>query len=220
MEKNHNFSEAASGAQSTQAQEPVKAVENNNNPFGVEEVDLELYIAHPDEEVPALYVGTYGAYAAGSLRGAWVSLEACADYEEFMMVCRWIHRFEADPEYMFQDFMGFPGQFYREGSFSEQDFDNAREFAELDEDEQEAFEAFLECKYGRYTDCGSLFSEFRDAYCGKFDSEEEYAEQLAEDCGYFAEMPSYLRNYFDIKAFARDVFMDGLTYWNGYVFRD
>ena len=61
MEKNHNFSEAASGAQSTRAQEPVKAVENNNNPFGVEEVDLEQYIAHPDEEVAAIYVGSYRA---------------------------------------------------------------------------------------------------------------------------------------------------------------
>ena len=40
MEKNHNFSEVASVAQSTQAQEPVKAVEDINNPFGVEEVDL------------------------------------------------------------------------------------------------------------------------------------------------------------------------------------
>ena len=175
MEKNHNFSEAASGAQSTQAQEPVKAVENNNNPFGVEEVDLEQYIAH-DDEVPALYVGSYGAYASGSLRGAWVSLEACADYEEFMMVCRWIHRFEADPEYMFQDYMGFPGQFYSESSFTEQDFDNAREFGELDEDEQEAFEAFLECKYGSHVDSNRVFDEFRDAYCGKWSSEEEYAE--------------------------------------------
>lgn len=220
MEKNHIFSEVASGAQSTQAQEPVKAVENINNPYGVEEVDLEQFIAHPDEEVPAIYVGSYGAYASGSLRGAWVSIEACADYEEFMMVCRWIHRFEQDPEYMFQDYMGFPGQFYREGSFTEQDFDNVREFAELDEDEQEAFEAFLDCKYGSYTDGDNLFYEFRDAYCGKFDSEEDYAEQLAEDCGYYAEMPSYLRNYFDIKAFARDIFLDGFTFWNGYVFRD
>ena len=219
MEKNHNFSEVASGAQSTPAQEPVKAVEDINNPFGVEEVDLEQYIAH-DEGVPALYVGTYGAYASGSLRGAWVSLEACADYEEFMMVCRWIHRLEEDPEYMFQDYMGFPGQFYREGSFTEQDFDNAREFAEFDEDEQEAFEAFLECKCGSHVDSDRVFDEFRDAYCGKWSSEEDYAEQLAEDCGYFAEMPSHLRNYFDIKAFARDLFMDGFTYWNGYVFRD
>lgn len=215
MEKNHNFS-AASGAQSTQSQE----FENINNPFGVEEVDLEQYITHAGEDGPAIYVGTYGAYAAGSLRGAWISLEACADYEEFMQVCRWIHRFEADPEYMFQDYMGFPGQFYREGSFSEQDFDNAREFAELDEDEQEAFEAFLECKYGSYADSDSLFSDFRDAYCGKFDSKEDYAEQLVEDCGYLDEMPSYLREYFDFEAYARDIFMDSFTFWNGYVFRD
>ena len=154
MEKNHIFS-AASGAQSTQAQEPVKAIESNNNPYEVEEVDLEQFIAHPDEEVPAIYVGSYGAYASGSLRGAWVSIEACADYEEFMMVCRWIHRFEQDPEYMFQDYMGFPGQFYREGSFTEQDFDNVREFAGLDEDEQEA-EAFPQ--YGRLTATISFMS--------------------------------------------------------------
>ncbi len=137
MEKNHIFSEAVSGAQSTQAQEPVKAVENNNNPFGVEEVDLELYIAHPDEEVPALYVGTYGAYAAGSLRGAWVSLEACADYEEFMMVCRWIHRFEADPEYI--KIQGQPSQSARvqRAGF------NARRRADENRDEQKA-DAFLQ----------------------------------------------------------------------------
>lgn len=215
MEKNHIFSEAASGANSTNAQEP-KAREFNNNPFGVEEVDLEQY----QSTGPCIYVSTYNAYSSGKLTGSWISLEACADYEEFMKVCRWIARFEAEPEYMFQTADGIPSQFFRESRFTEDDFERALEFAQMDEDEQEAFQSYLDYRCGSYEDNPRVFEDFRDAYCGKFDSEEDFAEQLAEDCGYLAEMPSYLRGYFAFDKFASDLFCTDFYFAdNQYVFR-
>ena len=220
----------ASGADSTQVQEQsVKSFSSSSSNLNdcvevdvaneVEEFDLKDYALTYFDGSPAVYVGTYGKYASGSLRGVWLDLTTFADYDEFLAVCRYIHRDEADPEFMAQDFEGFPREWYTEGFMSEREFDLIREFAELDDDEREAFEVYV-AAFGSSRDDVSIFDNFREAYCGKWSSEEDYAEQLAEDCGYYAEMPSYLRNYFDIKAFARDIFLDGFTFWNGYVFRD
>lgn len=65
---------------------------------------------------------------------------------------------------------------------------------------------------------------FRDAYAGEWTSVAEYAEDLAEDVGYLAEVPENLRPYIDWDAFARDMGYNGEIYTvtapNGvYVFR-
>ncbi|MBO6250567.1 MAG: antirestriction protein ArdA, partial [Muribaculaceae bacterium] len=43
---------------------------------------------------------------------------------------------------------------------------------------------------------------------GKWSSEEDFAEQLAEDCCMLEGAPEFLKSYFDYKAFARDLFID------------
>ena len=55
-----------------------------------------------------VYIGTYGKYNAGSLAGGWVDLDSCASYREFLAACKKLHRDEAEPEYMIQDYEGFP----------------------------------------------------------------------------------------------------------------
>lgn len=55
-----------------------------------------------------VYVGTYAKYNAGSLEGKWLSLEDYANKAEFIAACRKLHKDEADPELMFQDWEGIP----------------------------------------------------------------------------------------------------------------
>ena len=49
---------------------------------------------------PALYVGTYAKYNAGSLGGAWLKLDDYSDRSEFLAACAGLHADESDRELM------------------------------------------------------------------------------------------------------------------------
>ena len=68
----------------------------------------------------ALYVGTYHKYNGGSIAGKWVKLSQFSDAAEFLQYCAELHNDEEDPEFMFQDFEGFPDSLYSE-AMSESD---------------------------------------------------------------------------------------------------
>ncbi len=217
---------SASGADSTQAQEQVvksfsSSSSNLNNCVEVDEVeefDLSLYALKGFNGNPAVYVGTYGKYNSGSLRGAWLDLTTFADYDEFLAVCRFLHRDEVSPEFMAQDFTDFPREFYTEGFMSEREFDVIQEFANLDDDEREAFEVYV-AAFGSSRDDVSIFDNFREAYQGKWDSEKDFAEFIVDECGMLHGTPDFVKNYFDYEAFARDLFIDDYYFDSGFVFR-
>jgi len=50
---------------------------------------------------------------------------------------------------------------------------------------------------------------FVEAFRGEYDSLEDYAEELIEDCGSLNSMPENLRCYFDYDAYARDLEVSG-----------
>jgi antirestriction protein len=60
--------------------------------------------------------------------------------------------------------------------------------------------------YMAYTGLNSsdALHQFDDAFCGEWDSEEAYAENLADET---MEIPKHLWPYFNAEAFARDLFM-------------
>ena len=221
MSYNSFISNPASGADSTQAQEQVKGFSssspnlNNVEVDEVEEFDLEDYKYDYHTGNPAVYVGTYHKYNCGSIFGKWLDITAFADYDEFIAVCHYLHRDEADPEFMAQDYENFPEEWYTEGFMSREEFDKIQEFAELDEDEREAFEAFLDLK------CDSDLSvdDFREAYCGEWDSEEEFARNIVEECGMLDNVPESLKDYFDFERYADELFRYDYDFQDGYVFR-
>ena len=63
---------------------------------------------------PRLYVGTYAKYNNGSIDGKWLDLNDYSNAEEFYDACSELHSDEDDPEFMFQDFEGFPSDMYSE----------------------------------------------------------------------------------------------------------
>lgn len=148
---------------------------------------------------PRIYVGTYGKYNDGSIKGAWLDLEDYNDSDGFYEACRELHADEADPEFMFQDWEGVPGGLVSESSLD----DGVWEWIELDEADRDMVAAY---RVGgdEYTST----EDIRDCFQGTADSERDYAEQYADATGMLDSIPEDLRWYFDFDAFARDLFMD------------
>lgn len=163
-------------------------------------------------EHPAIYVGTYGKYNSGSLGGAWLDLTSFDSYDELLDVCRLLHYQEADPEFMAQDFECFPREYYSEGFLGRDNFDRIKAYWEVCEEHgREAVDAF----FTFFDD----IDKFDELYYGHFDSEEDFAEHIADELGYLGQMPDSCRYYFDFSKFARDLFMGDFHYDDGYVFR-
>jgi antirestriction protein len=86
--------------------------------------------------------------------------------------------------------------------------------AEVDEWQRDALAAWVAS--GDYVaegrgDLPSL-PDFEERYAGEWDTFEDYAAELFDDCGYAAEMPEHLAAYFDMRAWARDLAYDYTTH--------
>jgi len=79
----------------------------------------------------------------------------------------------------------------------------------------EAFEAWVDYVGNDDVD------DFKDAYQGMWRSEKAFAENYAEECGYYKAMENagLSSHYFDINTFTDDLFND-YSYVDGYVFRN
>lgn len=162
----------------------------------------------------AIYVGTYGKYAEGSIFGKWLSLADFSDYDEFIDACKALHADEQSPELMFQDWEYIPEGFISECSLNPTFFELRDE---LTADEEEAFTEWINYTGEPVEDAEKAVERFRDAYCGEWNSEEVFAEELFSEC---YEVPENIRYYIDYQAFARDLFMCDYFYTGGYVFRN
>ena len=158
------------------------------------------------ETTPRLYVGTYAKYNSGSIFGAWIDLADYADADDFYAACKELHKDEDDPELMFQDYEGFPERLYGESGGVSEIYEYLDLVADMSDDEKSAFEEYIDDGNGVDVD------DFRDAWCGKYGDMKAYAEELADELGYYdaMEKAGMSELYFDIDAFARDVECD---YW-------
>ena len=163
----------------------------------------------------SVYVGTYGKYNNGSLAGAWLNV---LDYEseaDFYAACRELHSDEEEPEFMFQDFENMPDNMAGECWINSELWEMAADLADLSDTEAEAYEAFRSLLMSSSDNLS--VARFRNCYLGEWDSEVDFAENFADECGYLDQMPDNLRHYFDFSAFARDLFFD-FDFVNGFVF--
>lgn len=127
---------------------------------------------------PRIYVGTYAKYNNGSIAGQWLDLEDYADAEDFFTACKELHKDEEDPEFMFQDYEGFPECFYSE-SMSMKDADKLYEFINMDEDDRKLVEMYAEATGYSIEDIN--LEDAQDRFHGTADSEADFAEQIAEE---------------------------------------
>lgn len=180
------------------------------------------------ENAPRIYVGTYGMYNSGSLFGKWFDLTDYTGVKEFYQDCYAYHRNEFDPELMFQDWENIPDFLISECSLDDKAFDYFQALDEMDDDTAEAFELYCE-HISSWASNGKSLNEqvesFQESYRGYFggsikDARLEYAYQYVEEIGMLADAPATLERYFDYEAFARDLFLEGYTEVDGYVFAD
>ena len=115
---------------------------------------------------------------------------------------------------MFQDYECFPESWYSESCMDEDTFNKIKEYGELDDDKQEAYRIYIDGGLGEED-----IDSFNDAYMGKYDSEEDYAYEIINECYNIEQMMGGLSSYFDYKAYARDLFIDDYYFDNGHVFR-
>lgn len=149
---------------------------------------------------PRVYVGTYAKYNNGSIEGAWLDLENYSDKDDFLAACAELHKSESDPELMFQDFEDIP-----EGMISESSIEEALwDWINLDDSDKELLKVYRE----NIESSGDIETA-RDAFMGKADSPEDWAEQYADETGLLESVPDNLKYYFDWKAYARDAQMSG-----------
>lgn len=164
---------------------------------------------------PCLFCGTYAKYNNGDLSGMWVDLSTFADYDEFISFCKALHADEADPELMFPDFEDFPRRWYCESCPDEETFDRIAEYIRLcGIHDQDALDAYLD-----WSD-NDDFDDFEECYMGHWDSEEDYARNLVDECYDLDRLMGNLASYFDYEAFARDLFMSDYAFYDGHVFRE
>ena len=97
----------------------------------------------------------------------------------------------------------------------EDEFDKIQQYVEMcEKHKQEAVDAYLSLT------CGDDLDGFEEAYQGEWDSEEDFAEHLVEEC-YFDDLnglSDLIRNNIDWRGIAREIFMDGYEYEDGFVF--
>ena len=150
---------------------------------------------------PSIYCGTYGKYSGEKgICGLWIDLTTFYDYDDFIEFCQAIHADEEDPELMAQDYEGFPRQWYNEGFMSEDDFDHILEYSDMcDKHGQEAVDDYMEFH--------DELDNFEEAYCGEWDSEEDFARHIVEECYDLERSMGDLARYFDYEAFGRELFM-------------
>lgn len=147
-----------------------------------------------DRERVAVYVGTYGKYNDGSLKGDWMYPADYDDLDEFYDALYELHKDEDDPELMFQDAENLPDNLYSESGFSEEAFEFAKALDEVDN--PDAYMAYVDL-FGN-TD----ISSFEDAYVGEYSSDEDLAWELLDE-GILAD-----DTYFDYEHFGRELKWD------------
>ena len=154
-----------------------------------------------ESDSPALYCGTYGKYNEGNLGGMWVNVSTFDSYEDFINFCKAIHADEEDPELMFQDYANMPRSLYHE-SMGAEEFENILKYCDLcDEYNVSAVDDFLE--WFSPEDLDMMY----DSYMGVYDSKEDFAREMVNDCYDIEKMMGDLAYYFDYEALARDLFI-------------
>ena len=146
-----------------------------------------------------------------------MNLEDYSSPEEFFKACAELHKDEDDPEFMFQDFEGFPKEFYSE-SMSVVDAEKLYEYINLEPYERELVDEYFDA-----TGYSANDVDFADAidshYCTLegLQSNEYLMGEYIVDNG-LEDIPDHLVNYIDYEALGRSYLDDMSVSSNGFVF--
>jgi antirestriction protein len=163
-----------------------------------------------------VWVGCLGCYNDGKLIGKWMpALEANDVTKEALGLTPTIY--DLHEELWVFDFAGFGNLLTGECSPME-----AQRIAQVIEDlpdhiDVDAFKAYVSYSM---SDLDSAAESFEDAYRGKYDSKADFAQELYEETRATPDDPTdqWPFTCIDWDRAARDLFLDGFAFEDGYVF--
>jgi antirestriction protein len=161
------------------------------------------------EDTPRVYVADLTDYNNALLRGEWIDCDQDADdileaIKEMLKESSDGVDEDGDPvheEWAIHDYENF-------GSIKLSEYEDIEKVADWAKGIAEHGEAYA--IWASNDSCNTDPSGFEEQYKGVFNDVEDYAYDLIQDCGYFTkDTPEVLKNYFDYKAFARDMELGG-----------
>jgi antirestriction protein len=133
------------------------------------------------------------------LHGAWIDATDADIIHEGIQAMLQRSRVPGAEEWAIHDCEGFRG--IRLDEYA--DIDHVATLGALIDQHGEAFAAYA----GHVGTDYATAEGFQDSFCGEWDSEEAYAEDLFDQL-YLHDIPEHLRHYVDYAAFARDLFLN------------
>jgi antirestriction protein len=149
-------------------------------------------------DTPRIYVACLASYNAGILHGEWIDVTDADSIHEAIQEMLKRSPSPGAEEWAIHDYDGFGPL----GLSEYEDIGRVAELGALIAEHGEAFAAYADHVGAEYaTEDG-----FQDAYCGEWDSEQAYAENLFDEL-YAHEVPEHIAPYIDYEAFTRDLFI-------------
>ena len=196
----------------------ISAIQDQIKELSDDGLNISAALKMPDDG-PAIYAGFYGCFASGSLYGSWINLNEAktADHingliELLRLAASDEHKIENNlEEVMIQDCQGLPNiclDFAELESYLES-------IDEISEDEKPAFDFYC----SNFSEAQNA-DDFREAFCGYYESEEDYAQQLWEDCATKEEREAANRwplNCIDWERAARELNYGGDMFSSNYI---
>jgi antirestriction protein len=144
---------------------------------------------------PRVYVACLAAYNNGILHGEWIDATDADEMREAIQ-----GMLERSPEPGAEEYAIHDHDFHGVHIGEYDDLDRVAEIGALIEEHGAAFAAYADNVGIDHATADG----FQDAYCGEWDSERHYAEDLFDETH---EIPDDLANYIDYDSFAHDLFM-------------
>lgn len=150
-------------------------------------------------DTPRIYVACLASYNAGILHGEWIDATDGDVIREAIQEMLKGSPTAGAEEWAIHDYEGFGSIRLSEW----EDVDRVAELGALIDEHGEAFAAYADHVGVDY----ATEESFQDAYCGEWDSEQAYAENLFDEL-YGHDVPEHIAPYIDYEAFARDLFIN------------
>lgn len=149
-------------------------------------------------DTPRIYVACLASYNRGTLHGEWIDATDTDEINESIQEMLENSPSPGAEEWAIHDFDNFGNLRLSE----HEDIDRVAEIGALIEEHGAAFAAHADnVGIDHATE-----ENFQDAYCGEWDSEKAYAENLFDEL-YAHDLPDHIAPYIDYEAFARDLFI-------------
>ena len=150
-------------------------------------------------DTPRIYAACLASYNAGHLHGQWIDATDAESIREAIQAMLKRSPCPGAEEWAIHDFENF-GAIRLDES---EDISRVAELGALIAEHGAAFAA-----YADHVGVDFATEEaFEDAFCGEWDSEEAYGENLFDEL-YLREVPEHIQPYIDYAGFTRDLFIN------------